>query len=78
MAIVKPEQVSLAFLQASARDAGSDIRNMVFARSNVPRTKTENRRAKEILDKVVAVIARSGEEYSVDVRLYLMEIGAAS
>ena len=78
MAIVKPEHVSLAFLPASVRDVGSDIRIMVFARSNDPRTTTENIRAKEIFDKVVAVIAKSGGEYSVDVRLYLMEIGAAN
>ena len=78
MAIVKPEQVSLQFLQASARDVGSDIRIMVFARSNDPRKSTENDRAMKILEKVNAVIAKSGEKYSVDIRLYLMEIGAAS
>lgn len=78
MAIVKPEQVALQFCQAGIRDVGSDIRIEVFARSNDPRTATENDRAREILDRVVALVRRSGEEYSVDVRLYLMEIGAAN
>jgi hypothetical protein len=50
---------------------------MVFARNNDPRTLTENDRAKAILEKVVALIATSGEESSVDIRLYLMEVGAA-
>lgn len=77
LALLKPEQVSLEFSQASTRDVGSDIRIMVFARSNDPRTLTENDRAKAILDKVTALIAASGEECSVDIRLYLMEIGAA-
>ena len=77
LALLKPEQVSLEFSQASTRDVGSDIRIMVFARSNDPRTLTENDRAKAILDKVIALIAGSGEECSVDIRLYLMEIGAA-
>ncbi len=78
MAIVKPEQVALAFCQASARDVGSDVRIEVFARSNDPRTSTENDRAKEILEKVAAVITNAGEDYSVDVRLYLMAIGVAN
>ena len=77
MALLKPDQVSLEFSQASLRDIGSDLRIMVFARSNDPRTSTENDRAKAILEKVVALIATSGEECSVDIRLYLMEVGAA-
>jgi hypothetical protein len=77
MAIVKHEQVSLEFSQANVRDVGADIRIMVFARSNYPRIKTENIRANEILDKVIELIKKHGEEYSVDIRLYLMEIGAA-
>jgi hypothetical protein len=77
LAIVKPKQVSLAFSQASSRDVGSDIRIIVYARRNEPRSSTEKDRAKAILDKVMAVISRSGEDYSVDIRLYLMEIGAA-
>ena len=77
MAILKPEQVSLEFSQASVRDVGADIRIMVFARSNNPRISTENTRTKKILEKIIALITKSGEEYSVDIRLYLMEIGAA-
>ena len=77
MALLKPEQVSLGFSPASHRDVGSDIRIIAFARSNDPRTTTENDRAKAILDKVIAVIAKTGEKCSVDIRLYLMEVGAA-
>jgi acyl-CoA reductase-like NAD-dependent aldehyde dehydrogenase len=39
-ALFKPEQVSLEFSPASLRDVGSDIRVMVFARSNDLRTLT--------------------------------------
>jgi hypothetical protein len=77
LARLKPEEVALEFSQASTRDVGSDIRIMVFARNNDPRTSTENDRAKSILEKVVALITKSGEECSVDIRVYLMEIGAA-
>jgi hypothetical protein len=77
LARVKPEQISLEFSQANLRDVGSVIRIMVFARNNDPRISTENDRAKSILDKVIALVTKSGEEYSVDIRLYLMEIGAA-
>ena len=77
LALLKPGQVSLEFSQASPRDVGSDIRIMVFARSNDPRTLTEHERAKAILEKVVDLLVKTGENYSVDIRLYLMEIGAA-
>ena len=77
LAIIKPNQVSLEFTQASLRDVGSDIRIMVFARSNDARTSTEDERAKAMLGKVVAMIGNYDEKYSVDVRLYLMQIGAA-
>jgi hypothetical protein len=78
LAILKPEQVSLAFSPASSRDIGSDLRIIAFARSNDPRSSTENELAREILEKTVALIKESGEEYSVDVRVYLVEIGAAN
>jgi hypothetical protein len=77
LARVKPQQISLAFSLANPRDIGPDIRLMVFARSNDPRTATENDRAKAMLDKVIDLVAKAGEEYSVDSRLYLLEIGAA-
>jgi hypothetical protein len=77
LAPLKPKQISLEFTEASPRDVGSDIRIMVFARSNVPRTSTENDRAKAILEKVTVLSSKAGEECSVDIRLYLMEIGAA-
>lgn len=78
MALLKPEQVSLEFSPANSRDVGADLRIMVFARSNDPRTSTENSLARAILEKVNTLVAKSGEEYSVDIRLYLMEIGAAN
>ena len=77
LAILKPEQVSLQFTQANTRDVGSDIRVLVFARTNIPRASTEKNLAKEILKKVIALVTRSGEKYSVNIRLYLMEIGVA-
>lgn len=77
VALLKPEQVSLVFSGASPRDTGSDIKIIVYARSNDPRTSTEKDRAQEMLEKVVALIDRSGHQHSVDIRLYLMEIGAA-
>lgn len=77
LAILKPEQVSLQFSQASTRDVGSDIRIMVFARTNIPRASTEKNLAKAILKRVITLVTRSGEKYSVNIRLYLMEIGVA-
>jgi len=77
LAILRPEQVSLEFIQASLRDVGSDIRIAVFARSNDPRASTENDRAEAILEKILALIAKPDEKCSVDIRLYLMEIGVA-
>ena len=77
LAILLPKQVSLAFTQASLRDVGSDIRITVFARSNDPRAATENDRAEAILEKVLALLAQPEEKYSVDIRLYLMDIGVA-
>lgn len=77
LAILKPEQIMLAFSQANLRDIGADIRIMVFARNNDPRISTEDDRAKMILDRVVKLSTDFGEDYSVDIRLYLLEIGAA-
>ena len=77
LAILKPGQVSLEFSQASARDVGSDIRVNVFARKNDPRSSAENKLTKAILEKLVTSIAKTGEEYSVSIRLYLTQIGAA-
>jgi hypothetical protein len=77
LARLKPEQISLVFSQASSRDVGSDIRILVFARSNSPRTSTGNDRAGAILQRIVALTAAAGVDYSIDIRLYFMEIGAA-
>jgi hypothetical protein len=50
---------------------------MVFARSIFPRSSKEKDLAKEILEKVVSLTTTPAGEYSVDIRLYLMEVGAA-
>lgn len=77
LARLKPEQISMIFSPASTRDIGADIRIIAFARNNSFRTSTENDRANAILQKVVALNSKFKENNSVDVRLYLMEIGAA-
>lgn len=77
MAILKPEQISLQFSQASPRDTGSDLRIVVLARSIGPRTAAENKLAAAILDKVVALLGPAGQSFSIAIRLYLTEIGAA-
>lgn len=77
LARLKPAQVSLEFSQASLRDVGSDIRIMLYAKRNDPRISTENERAKAILDKILALADNQGKDYSINVRLYFMEIGAA-
>jgi hypothetical protein len=77
LAILKRDQVALEFSQASPRDVGSDIRIIVYARNIDPRTSAENNQAKIILDKIIPLIANSGVEYSLNIRLYFMEIRAA-
>ena len=74
---VRPEQISLAFSPSTTRDTGADIKIIVFAQKNEPRISTKDERAKMILDKVIALNAEFGGNCSIDVRLYLMEIGAA-
>lgn len=77
LAIVKPEQVSLSFSEASVRDVGSDIRIMIFAKRNDFRLYSENDLAREIMDKIIARFGEAASSCSVDIRIYLMEIGAA-
>lgn len=77
LAILKPEQISLAFSPANVRDVGPDIRIMVFARSNYIREKTENARSKAIHEKAIELIAKHDCYYTTSVRLYLMKIGVA-
>lgn len=77
MAILKPEQISLQFSQASGRDTGADLRIIVLARSLGPRTAVENKLAGAILEKVAALVKGAGADCSITVRLYLTEIGAA-
>jgi len=49
----------------------------VYARDVTPRTSTSENQALTILDKISPLVAASGSEYSVNVRLYYMEIRAA-
>lgn len=77
MAILKPEQVSLQFSQANPRDVGQDIRIIVLARSVGPRSTAQSKLAGAILDKVVNLVKGLGGECSINVRLYLTEIGGA-
>lgn len=77
LAMVKPEQIALEFIQASSRDTGPDIRIKVFARKNTPRELTEHERAQSILTKTISLVNQTGNDYSMDVRIYLMDIGTA-
>jgi len=77
LAILKRDQVALEFSQANHRDVGADIRIMVHARNINTRTSTESNQATTILEKVVSVLSESGDIYSVNIRLYFMEIRAA-
>jgi len=77
MALLKPEQVSLEFSEASARDVGSDIRIKILASSNEPRLSSKHSLAREILEKIVTLFSNFADNYSIDIRLYLMEIGVA-
>jgi hypothetical protein len=77
LAILKRDQVVLEFSLANSRDTGSDIRIMVYARDINPRTSAEDNQAKRILERVNSVIAKSGSEYSTNIRVYFMEIRAA-
>ena len=77
MALLKPEQVSLEFSQASIRDVGSDIRIKILASSNEPRLSSKHTSAREILEKIISLFSKHTEKYSVDIRLYFMEIGTA-
>jgi hypothetical protein len=77
LAILKKDQVSLEFSQSSTRDTGADIRIMVYARNIDPRTSTQYNQAKTILERVVTLVTKSGSEFSVNIRIYFMEIKAA-
>jgi hypothetical protein len=77
LAILKRDQVSLEFSQASPRDTGSDIRIMIYARDIDPRKSTEHNQAKTILEKILSLKAGSDAEYSVNIRIYFMDIRAA-
>ncbi len=77
VAILKRDQMALEFTQSSPRDTGADIRIIVYARDVTPRTSTSENQALTILDKISPLVAASGSEYSVNVRLYYMEIRAA-
>lgn len=77
VAILKPEQISLQFTQASPRDTGATLKVVVLARSIGPRTSAENKLAAAILEQVVSLVKRAGQDFPISIRLYLTEIGAA-
>ena len=76
-AIVKPDQVSLEFSQASPRDVGSDIKIMIFAKELPSRASREKEMAKKILESIVSLPTKPGDAHTIDVRLYLMVVGVA-
>jgi hypothetical protein len=77
LAILKRDQVSLEFSQASTRDTGSDIRIMVFSRDIDPRKSSEHSQAQVILERVVPLISKAGSSHSINIRIYFMDIRAA-
>lgn len=77
VAPLKPEQVALAFVPASRRDSGSDLRTLVYAKKIDLRLKNENELAQTILEKVCGAVREGGGDHSVNVRLYFMDIGTA-
>lgn len=74
VALLEAQQISLHFIQASPRDVGKNINLLIYASLNEPRRSDKTKRATKIRDEIVALI---GNDYTVDVRLYLQEIGAA-
>lgn len=77
-AIVKPEQISLEFSQASPRDVGSDIKIIIFARELPSRASREKEMALKILESIASLPSIiSSTPLTMDVRLYLMVVGAA-
>ena len=73
MALLEAEQISLHFIEASRRDVAKNIHVLIYAGLNEPRQTDRTNRAKKIREEIVALI---GDEYTVDVRLYLQYIGA--
>jgi hypothetical protein len=76
-AIVKPDQISLVFSQASARDIGSDIKIMIFAKELPSRASREKEMANKILDAIMQLPSKPGDAHKIDVRLYLLIVGVA-
>ncbi len=74
LALLEAQQISLHFIEASRRDVGKNIHVLIYAGLNDPRQADRTNRAKKIREEIVTLI---GDEYSVDVRLYLQYIGAA-
>jgi hypothetical protein len=77
LARIRPEQISIHFSPASSRDVGADLKIMAFAKRNDPRISTENERARKILEKLLALSGNPLNAYSIDIRLYFLEIGSA-
>ena len=74
MALLEAEQISLHFIQASRRDVCKNIHVLIYAGLNEPRQKDRVSRANKIREEILALI---GGVYTVDVRIYLQQIGGA-
>ena len=77
LAILKRDQVSLEFSQASTRDTGSDVRIMIFSRDIDTRKSCEHSQAQVILEKLVPLISKEDSSLSINIRIYFMDIRAA-
>jgi hypothetical protein len=74
LALLEARQISLHFIEASRRDVGKNIHVLIYAGLNEPRQTDRTNRANKIREEIFSLI---GNEYTVDVRLYLQYIGAA-
>jgi len=74
VALLEAEQISLHFIEASRRDVAKNIHVLIYAGLNEPRRSDRTNRADRIREEIVALI---GNEYTVDVRIYLQFIGGA-
>ena len=74
MALLEAEQISLHFIEASPRDVAKNIHVLIYAGLNEPRQRDKANRASKIREEIVSLI---GGDYTIDVRIYLQQIGAA-
>ncbi len=74
MALLEAEQISLHFIEASPRDVAKNLHVLIYAGLNEPRQRDKAIRAGKIKEEIVSLI---GADCTVDVRIYLQQIGAA-